>query len=125
MYHIILTAKYRRAIFDQISDTLIETCRQIQQRYEIRFLEMGIANNHLHLLIQSVPTLSVTDIIKMIKSILAREILKRHPGILEQMYQFEHKREFWSDGYFANTVGGDGEVTLKRYIKDNNYQQLQ
>ena len=38
---------------------LRNTCIEISKRYEIRFLEIGAEGDHIHFLIQSVPTYSI------------------------------------------------------------------
>ena len=59
MYHFVCPAKYRRVVIDEDVDRVIkETCEGIQERYEIRFLEEGTDKDHVHFLIQSVPTYS-------------------------------------------------------------------
>ena len=59
MYHFVCPAKYRRVVIDEDVDRVIkETCEGIQERYEIRFLEVGTDKDHVHFLIQSVPTYS-------------------------------------------------------------------
>jgi REP element-mobilizing transposase RayT len=75
LYHIVCPAKYRRVVFSELVDqTLKEVCIEISKRYELHFLEIGTDKNHVHFLVQSVPTHSVTKIITIIKSITAREI---------------------------------------------------
>ncbi len=56
--------------------------------------------DHVHFLVQSVPTYSVTKIVTMIKSLTAREVFKRYPQVKKQLWG----GEFWMDGYFASTV---------------------
>jgi REP element-mobilizing transposase RayT len=115
MYHIVLPAKYRRSVFDTAVDTeLKNVCLDIAQRYEIKFLEIGTDKNHVHFLIQSVPTYSVTKIVTIVKSITAKEIFKRCPHVKKQLWG----GEFWTDGYFANTVGKHGnEQMIAHYVK--------
>ena len=94
---------------------------EIEKRYEIKFLEIGVDKDHVHFLVQSVPTYSVTSLVKMIKSLTAREIFKRCPHVKKQLWG----GEFWSDGYFASTVGkhGDEEV-ISRYVKEQGEDYL-
>ncbi len=56
-------------IYRRVKKMLITVCRGIEQRYEILFLKIGIEENHVHFLIQSVPTYSLTKIVQIIKSI--------------------------------------------------------
>lgn len=82
LYHLVFPAKYRRKVLDKkVSDTLKEICIEISARYEINFVEIGADEDHIHLLVQSVPTLSVKSIITTIKSITAKEIFKNYPNI--------------------------------------------
>lgn len=127
MYHIVCPAKYRRAIFTQeVDDVLQNTCIEISKRYEIIFLEIGIDMDHVHFLVQSVPMYSPKKIVQIIKSITAREIFKLLPKLRKELWG----GELWTDGYFVSSVGkhGDEEV-IRNYVKgqgdtDNQYKKL-
>ena len=56
---------------------LKEVCLEIEKRYEINFLEIGLDGDHAHFLVQSVPMYSVKKIAQTIKSITARELFLR------------------------------------------------
>ncbi len=50
-------AKYRRAVFDpQVDEVLRDVCLEIEDRYQLKFLEIGTDKDHVHFLVQSVPT---------------------------------------------------------------------
>ena len=116
LYHFVCPAKYRRVVFSsQVDKSLKEVCLEIEMRYEVCFFEIGTDNDHVHFLLQSVPTKSPTQIIKMLKSITAREIFRLHPEVKEQLWG----GEFWTDGYFVNTVSKFGdESTISRYVRE-------
>ena len=77
LYHLVFPVKYRRKVITRaVEETLHEICNGINQRYEIKFLEIGSDEDHIHFLIQSVPNLSITRIVTILKSITAREIYK-------------------------------------------------
>ena len=116
MYHLVFPAKYRRAVFDEeVDKTLKEVCLEIEKRYEIKFLEIGTDKDHVHFLVQSVPMYSVTKIVTMVKSLTAREIFRRCPHVKKQLWG----GEFWTDGYFASTVGKHGdENKIANYVKN-------
>ena len=126
LYHFVCPAKYRRAVFDShVDEVLKEVCLEIAQRYQIEFIEIGTDKNHVHFLIQSVPTYSPKQIIQMVKSLTAREIFKRAPEVKKQLWG----GEFWTDGYFVGTVSRHGtEETIKRYVQQQGqaeeYKQL-
>ena len=119
-----LPAKYRRVVFDDhVDDVLKEVCLDIEKRYQIKFLEIGTDEDHVHFLIQSVRTYNVTKIVTMIKSLTAREVFKRCPQVKKKLWG----GEFWTDGYYASTVGKHGnENTISDYVKEqgSKYQKL-
>ena len=99
----------------EVDITLKETCLEITKRYEMHFLEIGTDKNHVHFLVQSVPTYSPTRVITVIKSITGREIFKKHPEVKKQLWG----GEFWSDGYFVNTVSKFGdENSIAKYVRE-------
>jgi len=92
---------------------LIEICLEISKRYQIYFLEIGTDKTHLPL--QSVPRYSATEIVTMIKSIISREIFKKHPDVKKILWG----GKFWGDGYFVNTISKFGdEETITKYVKE-------
>ena len=122
MYHLVFPAKYKRVVFDRHVDEVIkEICLEIEKRYEVKFLEIGTDGDHAHFLVQSVPTYSVMKLVRMIKSITAREVFKRCPEVKEQLWG----GEFWTDGYFVSTVGKHGnEDTIRDYVKKQGREYL-
>ena len=124
MYHIVLPAKYRRVIFDdEVDEDLKDVCLEIENRYQIKFLEIGTDKDHVHFLVQSVPKYSVAKIVTMIKSISAREVFRRSPKLKKLLWG----GEMWTDGYYAGTVGKHGnEDMIGKYVKGQGgtYQKL-
>ena len=126
LYHLVCVAKFRRVIFDQeIDKQLKQICLEIAKRYDIHFIEIGTDEDHVHFLIQSIPTYSPTKIVRTIKSITARELFRYKADLREKVWG----AELWSDGYFINTVGRTGsESTITKYIqnqgKSRNYVVL-
>ena len=116
LYHIVCPAKYRRAVFTpDVDEKLKEICADIALRYEIEFLEIRTDEDHVHFLVQSVPSYSPTRIVRTIKSITAREIFRQMPEVKKQLWG----GEFWSDGYFISTVGTHAtEEIIKQYVKN-------
>jgi putative transposase len=116
LYHLVFPAKYRRAVFDnRVDEVLKEVCLEIAERYQVKFLEIGTDKDHVHFLVQSVPTYSVSRLVQMLKSLTAREIFRRCAQVKKQLWG----GEFWSDGYCASTVGKHGdEAMIGRYVKN-------
>jgi putative transposase len=114
-------AKYRKVVFSpEVDDTIKDTCLEISKRYQVHFLEIGTDNNHVHFLVQSVPTYSPTKVITLIKSITAREVFRHHPEVKKKLWG----GEFWSDGYFINTVSKFGdESTISKYVREQGLEK--
>ena len=114
----------RRAVIDEkVDEELKQVCLELEKRYEIRFLEIGTDKDHVHFLVQSVQSYSVVKLVRTIKSITAREIFRTQPQVKRQLWG----GEFWSDEYFASTVGKHGdEGMIGRYVQKQGqeYKQL-
>lgn len=104
----------------EVDQELKNICLEISKRYSIYFLEIGTDNDHAHFLIQSVPTYSPTQIARIVKSITAREIFRRRPEVKAQLW----RGEFWTSGYFINTVGKhQSETAISLYVKNQGKQE--
>jgi putative transposase len=116
LYHLVFPAKYRQVVFEiSVNQELKEVCLKIEKRYQLKFLEIGTDNDHIHLLVQPIRTYSVTRLVPVIKSITAREIFRRCPQVKKRLWG----GEFWSDGYYASTVGRHGnEELIGHYVKN-------
>ena len=116
LYHYVCPAKYRRFVFcDRVDEILKVTCIEISKRYEIRFIEIGTDGDHVHFLIQSVPSMSPSKIVRIMKSITAREIFRLYPEAKKQLWG----GNFWSEGYFVSTVGKSAnEKQIEQYVKN-------
>ena len=124
LYHLVFPARYRRAVFDDAVDkTLRDVFLELEKCYQLKFLKIGTDEDQVHFLVQSVPSYSVTKLVTVIKSITASEVFRLYPHIKKRLWG----GEFWSDGYFASTVGRHGdEHTIRNYVKGQGkeYQKL-
>jgi len=126
LYHLVCPTKYRRAVItDEVDEVLRGVCFDISNRCEITFLEIGADHDHVHFLVQSVPSYSPTRLVTIIKSLTAREVFRRVPSVKAQLWG----GAFWSSGYYANTVGRHGsEATIRDYIagqgRQSEYRQM-
>ena len=125
LYHIVCPTKYRKVVISQDVDTSLKNvCLEISKRYEIHFVEIGTDKDHVHFLVQSIPGYSPTKIVRIIKSITAREIFRQHPDIKAKLWG----GQFWASGYYISTVGKKGnETAIQEYVKKQgieDYNQL-
>ena len=121
LYHLVFPAKYRRKVFTrEVEESLKEICIGIEERYEIKFVEIGLEEDHVHLLVQGIPTMPVCKIVTIIKSLTAKEIFRRHSRMRRDVLW---GGSLWTSGYYANTVGlyASKEV-IKKYIQNQGKQ---
>ena len=116
LYHLVCPAKYRRKIFSEgVTRSLLMICFEITEKYEIDFLEIGTDNDHVHFLLQGIPRMSPSEIVRIVKSLTARELFRLHPEIKTMLWG----GNVWTSGYYINTVGSHGtEEVIKRYVKE-------
>ena len=116
LYHIVCPTKYRRAVISAEVDTVLSSvCLEISARYELEFLEIGTDLDHVHFLVQSVPTYSPTKIVRLVKSITARHVFALVPSVKTWLWG----GTFWSSGYFINSVSRHGsEDVIRNYVKN-------
>jgi putative transposase len=94
-YHLVWCPKYRKKIFidKDIRERAEQLIREICEEYGIEIEEMEVAIDHVHLLVSFPPKLSIGDVVRIIKSISARELFRAFPRI---------KKKLWS-GSFGKT----------------------
>ncbi len=121
LYHMVFPLKYRKKIIsNDIGESLKNICEGISERFEINFVEIAHEADHVHFLIQSVPSQSVSELVRILKSISAKELFLRHPEIKERLWG----GNFWTSGYYANTVGQYGnEEVIKRYVQNQGQEK--
>ena len=122
LYHLVCVAKGRNKILPKRADGILkEICLDIAMRYEIHFIEIGADVDHVHFLIQTIPTISPSKLAQTVKSITARELKKRMPEIRDQLWG----AAVWTSGYFINTVGAAGtENVIASYVRNQGSKQV-
>ena len=115
-YHVVWCPKYRKDLFvdERLKEYTWEHFARIAKEYDCRIEAMEIAEDHVHMLIEIPPKLGVAEAVGILKSISAREIFKKFPGVRRRLWG----GEIWKAGYFVRSVGSDvtGEM-VRRYIQ--------
>ena len=121
LYHLVCPAKYRKVVFTKdVDKELKEICLEISKRYEISFIEIGTDDNHVHFLLQTVPMYSPSRLSQVVKSITAREMFRRVPEVKKKLWG----GEFWTKGYFINTVSEHGnEEVIRKYVREQGREE--
>ena len=115
-YHIVFPVKYRKALLsERIKEIIVDVGKGIQERYDIEIERIGVDKDHIHLLCGAHPKIAPGAVVRVFKSITAREIFRREPEVKKDLWG----GEFWSDGYYVATVGerGSWKVVEKYVVK--------
>lgn len=119
-YNIILflsaNSRKKLLVSQQISDDIKQFSYEICQKHKVIIKYMETDKDHIHYMIETEPTMSVSKIVNLMKSYTTYHIWKRYPNYLRKHFWKEHT--FWTDGYFACSVGNVSEEMLKKYIEN-------
>lgn len=77
---------------------------------------METDKDHIHYMIETEPTISISKIVNLIKSYTTFHIWEKCNAFLSK--HFWKERTFWTDGYFICSIGTVSEKTLAEYIKN-------
>jgi putative transposase len=110
--HLICVTKYRRSVLDDDGLKLIEqSFREVGLKMNFQILEFNGEGNHVHVLIEYPPKLSISQITNSLKGVSSRRYGQAG-------YKKPHKESLWSPSYFAVSVGGATIEVLKQYINN-------
>jgi putative transposase len=112
-YHLILTIKYRKKIINNYIYTIKSSIKSIKNK-NFNILEMESDLDHIHLLIQSNPQISPSQIIKIIKQKTTFDLWMKYPDQLKK--EFWKKHIFWNRSYYIASVGDLSKEVIKNYI---------
>ena len=113
-YHIVFSIKYRKALLtNDIPLAITQIAEEIARRYDIEFENIGYDRDHIHILANFAPKYSGSQVVRIFKSITARELFKQFPLLKKDLWG----GEFWSDGFYFATVSERGDwKTVERYV---------
>lgn len=90
---------------------MIKFCAQVNKW---KVLELSIQPDHVHLLIQTRSDDSPSSIMQLIKGVTSKKLREMYPGSVESVFA----KYFWSDGFYAGTVGTRDLKKVAKYVKD-------
>jgi putative transposase len=115
-YHLVWCPKYRKDIFREewLRERAEQLFRSVAEAYEIEIIEMEVSEDHVHVMVSFAPKYGIGEVVRIFKSIVARELFREFPSLKKRLWG----GELWEDGYFARTVGDrmTSEV-IQKYIQ--------
>ena len=114
--HIILVTKYRKKLLKgSIADDVKQKIFDIANARGYEIIAMEADKDHMHFLISYDTTDRVCDIVKIVKQETTYYLWQKYGSFLSKPYW--KKRIFWSDGYFACSIGEVSSATIQKYIE--------
>lgn len=115
MVHITWIPKYRKRVLNgAIAKRIEELLKECAEVNNWRIDELNVQPDHIHMLIQLVPSISISKMVQLFKGKSSRIIRKEFPS-LEEFYWGD---SFWGDGFFAETQGELNLEKMREYIRN-------
>lgn len=115
--HLVFVTKYRKKVFtDSILKDLESIFERVCQDFETELVEINGETDHVHLLLNYPPKVSISKLVNSLKGVSSRRIRKQHP----ELTQYYWKGGLWSPSYFAGSCGGAPLSIIKQYIEQQN-----
>ena len=111
-YHIVFAPKYRRKVFfNQKRLEIGAILRSLCEWKEVNILQAEVCPDHVHMLVEIPPNLSVSGFMGYLKGKSSILIYQRYANM-----KFKYRnREFWCRGYYVDSVGKNTKA-IKEYI---------
>ncbi len=115
--HLIFVCKYRKKLlYGELNDFLKTIIFDIEKKSDFEIIEVETDKDHIHLMIQYIPRISVSSMVNRLKSITTYHLWEKHRPFLKQ--HFWKENTFWTDGYFVCSVGEASPETIQKYIQN-------
>lgn len=112
-YHVIFCPKYRRRVLENGIDlSLKKAIKEKEKEYKYKVIELEVMPDHVHLLLQISPQVSVKEVVGQIKGYTSNKLHKMYPAL--------HKRlpTMWTRSCFISSCGAVTLEAVKKYIED-------
>jgi putative transposase len=119
--HLVFVTKYRREVFTkQILNELKTSFTNVCTDFEARLVEFEGEGDHVHLLVEYPPKVTVSKLVNSLKGVSSRLIRKKnHPSIQNALWG----NSLWSPSYFAGSCGGAPLAVIRQYIEQQKSPQ--
>lgn len=100
--HIVLVTKYRRgAISDRVRDVIVSSAHEVAERYQFTIVELDGEDDHVHLVVDYPPKLSISKLVMVLKANTAKKIREHR---FEEVESVLRGNNFWSPSYFVTST---------------------
>lgn len=114
--HIVLVSKYRKQLLQgSIADDVKQKILDIANTRGYEIIAMETDKDHIHFLLSYDATDRVCDIVKIVKQETTYYLWQKYNSVLSKQYW--KKKIFWSDGYFACSIGEVSSATIQNILR--------
>jgi len=115
-YHFVWIPKRRKKVLvGPIERDLRRLLEQKAQELDCQIVALEIMPDHVHLFINSPPTLAPDQLMFRLKGSSSHALRKRYPELLKLP-------SLWTRSYFCSTAGNVSSATIERYIAEQKNQ---
>ncbi|MGG0236820.1 IS200/IS605 family transposase [Bacillus tropicus] len=112
-YHFVFCPRYRRKIFlnTKVEERFKELVQGICGELDVSIVAMECDKDHVHLFLNTPPTLSPADTMAKIKGVTSKRLR-------EEFSHLQHLPSLWTRSYFVSTAGNVSSETIKYYVEN-------
>jgi putative transposase len=113
--HLVFVTKYRRGVFTkEVLADLRTVFASVCTDFEAELVEFDGEDDHVHLLVNYPPKVSVSALVNSLKGVSSRMIRKKdYPALRKKLWG----GALWSPSYFAGSCGAATIAILRQYIE--------
>ena len=114
--HLVWCTKYRKEVLGKdVGERLRDLCRQTCSEMGVEILSGVVAKDHVHLLVSTVPQVSVSKLIQKLKGKSSFNLQREFASLRKQYWG----QRMWARGYFACSTGNVTDEMIKEYIHNH------
>ena len=121
LYHLEWCPKYRYNMFIGKGNKKLceDILHEIAEQHKIGIVELSGMSDHIHIVVQLSPTMSVSQALHLLKGGSSYELFRQQP-----LFRFRYSRgSFWSPGKFYRSVGDADAETVLEYVRNQRLLQ--
>lgn len=116
MYHFVWIPKYRHKVFIEPYRTVLkEIIYKIGYDYNIEIVELEIPTDHIHMVVKSEPKKCPSEIMRVVKSISARNFFRVYPEVKKKYFW---GGKLWTQSFFVETIGNANDKVIREYVRN-------
>jgi putative transposase len=113
--HLVFVTKYRKNVLENdhlksLGSIFSDVCK----KFESTLVECNGESDHVHLLINYPPKISISRLVNNLKTVSSRLLRKDYPNLNSKCV----KNALWTPSYFAASCGGAPLDIIKQYVKN-------